>query len=131
MCAVIEGKVYKCTAAGLIVQKKYSHVSKCPQKIRIWRSVPKFRDGGRGAKEFGRIDLKFSEFIEAAKLGGVPRVFRDLTAVLLKATVLSRQDMTSFLAYLSQPHTRSFSTTPFPSLPPKTTPLIAYFNFLE
>jgi len=37
----------------------------------IWCSVPTLQEGGQGTEECGCIDLKFFEFMEAAKLGGV------------------------------------------------------------
>jgi len=41
------------------------------KKKDIWCSVPTLQEGGQGTEEFGCIDLKFVEFMGAAKLGGV------------------------------------------------------------
>jgi hypothetical protein len=59
---------------GLNVQKIYGAI-RC--------SVP-----GQESKEFGCIDLKFSEFMEAAKIGGVPREVQVSAAVVLTLILL-------------------------------------------
>ena len=60
-----------CRIGVKCIGEKYFQGSKCPQK-NIWCSVPTLQESGQGTKEFGYIDLKFSEFMEAAKLGGLP-----------------------------------------------------------
>ena len=38
----------------------------------IWCSIPTVMEGGQRTTEFGCVDLKFSEIVEAAKFGDVP-----------------------------------------------------------